>query len=79
MDIRLFRHPSDLAEVLASPAVSQSLDQVSVPREAGCAARIRKRIHGRPISPYEVAERIGPYHRRDLLTHKLYKPGMVRY
>ena len=42
-------------------------------------ARLRERVHGRPVSPPTVDRHILPYLRRHLIYDRLYRLGLLRY
>jgi len=42
-------------------------------------ARIRRRVHRRPVSAEEVDREISGYLRRHVYLHKLYRAGLLRY
>jgi hypothetical protein len=58
-------------------------DQKSTSRIAdlGAAemARLRERIHGRPVSTREIAQALRGYHVRHLACQQLYRLGVLRY
>jgi glycosyltransferase involved in cell wall biosynthesis len=58
-------------------------DQKSTSRIAdlGAAemARLRERVHGRPVSTHEIARALRGYHVRHVACQKLYRLGVLRY
>jgi len=74
---RFVRAPRFLGAFRVHPAQKTSAQLSGLGAEE--MARLRQRVHGRPVSNEMVYRHIRPYFRRHLIYHHLYRLGLLRY